>query len=185
MDPKIIEEIKRRNKLKMQQWEDRLKIGKIGKGHDDETQAPAADPSASGSLNDFLDKTPEQTQAAPSPQPQRPAQPAPQPSADAEDPAMARFDIGPADPSRIDLSQIGTPSAPRTEMQATASRPAQPSATPPSAAEHSPALPDNIKQLHIDIIDGKIKISRKNISMEQSLNLLAKIYNSYKKKLKK
>ena len=184
MDPKIIEEIKRRNKLKMQQWEDRLKIGKIGKGPDDETQAPAADTSSPGSLNDFLDKTPEQPRTAPSPQPQRPVQSRPQPSAEAEDPAMARFDIGPADPSGIDLSQTEAPAAPRREAQAPASRPVQPS-TPAPAAEVSPPLPDNAKQLHIDIIDGKIKISRKNISMEQSLNLLAKVYNSYKKKLKK
>jgi len=176
MDPKIIEEIKRRNKLKMQQWEDRLKIGKIGKRADSGTQTPVADTSATGSLNDFLDKTAEQPQTTPSPQPQKPVQPMHQPSVEAEDPALARFDIGPADPSKIDLSQTGAPASPR---------PSQPVTAPPSAPEAASRLPGNVKQLHIDIIDGKIKISRKNISMEQSLNLLAKVYNNYKKKLKK
>lgn len=183
MDPKIIEEIKRRNKLKMQQWEDRLKIGKIGKGHDDEPQS-SSEAATAGSLNDFLDKTPEQPQAAPPVPPPQPARPVPQPSAEAEDPALARFDIGPADPSKIDLTTAAAPEASSSGMQSAAPRPAQPASAPP-AAETAPPIPDNAKQLHIDIIDGKIKISRKNISMEQSLNLLAKVYNSYKKKLKK
>jgi len=177
MDPKIVEEIKRRNQLKMQQWEDRLKIGKIGKGTDNAAGQSSADTS-SGPLNDFLDKTEEKplqhSAPAPSSQPAHPAAQAQSP--DRDESSMAPFDIGPADPSQISPPTDRHQDSPQMNAeQKKGQTPFQPAKT----------VPDNAKQLHIDIIDGKIKISRKNLSMEQSLNLLAKVYNSYKKKLKK
>lgn len=171
MDPKIIEEIKRRNKLKMQQWEDRLKIGKLGKGTTaGDAAASSAAPSTSRNESHFNmleDDVSTPAVEAQAPVYSKPS--APRPAAASSDESVPdRFDIGPSDPSKM-------------EMPA----PAREAAPAPQQAAAAQPLPPNVKQLHIDIIDGKIKLSRRNMSLEQAMSTLAKVYNNYKKKMKK
>lgn len=247
MDPRLAEEIKRRNKLKLQQWEDKLKIvGKFDKSDTSEGSEAQKEPvqqtpkmpfneldseltsmfdtmqgiqNAQNTQNEHTTSTeqPQQdsvekvaVQSVPQVATQQSHEIKPQVAqsqpVSKEDEVMAKFDIGPFNIAAI-ATNNATVSVPVntqstvSQNQTVASVPQsvtqQPSqqvsiqsqsATTKPATQTPPILPqvqedENAKYIHIDIVDGKIKLARKNMSIEEAVSLLAKVYNSYKSKM--
>ncbi len=237
MDPRLAEEIKRRNKLKLQQWEDKMKIvGKFDKSDTGEPETSAiqqsAQPSQQGSsvlpinqLESELSSMFEQMQnnIQPTQNNQQPAQnqaeqtqqqpvqsivQQPVQTSNVQQTAQmnemfSKFDIGPANIESFQqtadsvtasqqqvqqpVQQVQTIVQPQqTVVQATESL--QTASNEKIAVQKTMVPPvqqedENAKYLHIDIVDGKIKLARKNMSLEEAVTLLAKVYNSYKSKI--
>lgn len=240
MDPRLAEEIKRRNKLKLQQWEDKLKIvGKFDKSDtsgEEKPQEPVQQKpqmpfnELDSELTSMFDtmqgmQTAQNNQETSKPEVNQPVsantvtaqntsqsavqqthemkvqtQPVSQ-----EDEALAKFDIGPFNiaASNDTLTMPKTESAPTVSAQTaqptttvsqttTSSQVQQSSTSVQPAVTASVTTPpvttqvvedENAKYLHIDIVEGKIKLARKNMSIEEAVSLLAKVYNSYKSKM--
>ncbi len=253
MDPRLAEEIKRRNKLKLQQWEDKLKIvGKFDKSDNTSDEAPETPvqqkpkmpfneiDSELTSMFDTMQgiqnaqsaqneqtQTPQKseqvghvvtqpqtaqvTDSASVPTKEHVPTSSPQQTTivsqpvSKEDEILSKFDIGPFNiaqfaqaVSSVISPHVTTPAAttsePTTATPETTRGPVQPDAvvkqhdvatsnthTPPV----QPAVQEdaNAKYIHIDIVEGKIKLARKNMSIEEAVSLLAKVYNSYKSKM--
>src|SRR6056297_2507190 len=162
MDKKRIEEIKQRNKKKMNQWKDKLKIGKIAPQQGDSNKAEQEEKSVSKAFSKISEKNKQQNSERKTNKQKVPPKTRQK---------AAQFDIGPVNFTKEN--------APRKTKQKTKHE-----KKAPTRKKSAKTVSKSDKYMHIDIVNGKIKLKRKNMSVKETLSILAKVYKSYKNKLK-
>jgi len=179
MDKKRIEEIKQRNKKKMNQWEDKLKIGKIAPQQGDSNKAEQEEKSVSKAFSKISEKN-KQQQIKKSPEKNKPQNSERKTNKQKVPPKTrqkaAQFDIGPVNFTKEN--------APQKTKQKTKHEKKAPARKAPARKKAAKTVSKSDKYMHIDILNGKIKLKRKNMSVKETLSILAKVYKSYKNKLK-
>ena len=174
MDKKRIEEIKQRNKKKMNQWEDKLKIGKIAPQQGDSNKAEQEEKSVSKAFSKISEKN-KQQQIKKSPEKNKPQNSERKTNKQKVPPKTrqkaAQFDIGPVNFTKENAPQ-------KTKQKTKHEKKA------PTRKKSAKTVSKSDKYMHIDIVNGKIKLKRKNMSVKETLSILAKVYKSYKNKLK-